>query len=348
MKKILFYLLLCCIVFMFESCTNKKVETKNLKLAMVSNLAAIDDRSFNQNTWEGILKYANEFNLPKENYSFINSPTPEYYITNLSNFADKHLDLIIAPGYCFYDAMNKVAPKYPHQKFLIIDNVSEVSNNVLSVTFASNEGSFLVGVCAALKAKDMGWKKVGFLGGVDGFLVQEFEAGYVAGVKTVDPSIEVVVRYSDDFVNPMKGQKIASKMFDNNVNIIFNVAGSTGNGLIKEAKRRTSNGDKVWVIGVDKDQYEDGIYNENNSSVILTSMTKRLDIATYDTIVSVDNGTFKGGTKKYTLKNNGVGLPKKNPNLDPKWLRIAQQYKRDIIKGDIIVPSVPERIKNLK
>ncbi len=345
MRKIKKILLLCFFAITLISCDSKK--DNNIKVAMVSDIGSIDDKSFNQNTWEGIVKYAKENNLPRKNYTFANSPTKEDYIVNLSNFADEHFDLIIACGYYFEKHINIVGSKYPNQNFLLIDAIAKTNKNVLSITFNSNEGSFLVGVAAALKANEMGLNKVGFLGGVDEYLVQAFEAGFVSGVEAVNPNIKVFIEYANDFANPMKGQQIASKMYDKGVNIIFNVAGSTGNGLIKEAKKRAKMGDDVWVIGVDKDQYKEGIY-EKEKSVILTSMIKRVDIATYDTIKLVKNGKFKGGHKIYGLKSKGVSLPSKNPNLKNEWLKVIQKYKDEIINGKIVISKKPKRIKDIK
>ncbi len=350
MKYIWKLLLVSIVFFGFTACQDKKENQaktqsgeKKLTLAMISDIGNIDDRSFNQNTWEGILRYVKEANLPKENYSHTSSHKPEDYINNLSHFADKGIDLIVSPGYYFIGPVNKVAPKYPKQKFLLIDGVSSDTTNVLSVTFATNEGSYLAGVCTAFKAKEMGVDRVGFLGGIDGDIVQSFEAGFIEGIKVIDSNIKIEVRHADDFANPTKGQRIASQMYDDGIKIIFNVAGNTGNGLIREAKRRAKLGEDVWVVGVDQDQYEDGIWEEGKS-VILTSVLKKLDIATYTTIKAVENGTFKAGQKVYSLKNDGVGLPKINPNLKEEWIKVANKYRQDIIDGKIKVSLKPARV----
>ncbi len=342
MKKILLFVF---IIFAFFSCSRQKDTKKLITVVMVNDMGSIYDSSFTQNAWSGVVKYAKDKNLPRKNYVHINSPTPNDYIPNISNFADMKFDLIVTPGYYFLDSINVVAQKYPKQKILLIDAISKLNENVSSVTFNSNEGSFLVGVCAALKANEMKLNKVGFLGGIDIKEVNDFEAGFIAGVKSINPNINIVVEYANDFANPSKGQKIAAKMYDKGINIIFNVAGFTGSGLIKEARIRAQRGEKVWVIGVDKDQYKEGIYMKDKS-VILTSMMKRLDVVTYDTMLLVETGKFKGGHKIYSLKNDGVGIPKNNPNLKSQWLKIVKKYKDDIINKKIIVPNVPDRIKS--
>ncbi len=347
MKKVCMLFMLGICAFSFLSCESKKKSDKpnveDISIAMVSNLGGINDRSFNQNTWEGILRFVNENNLPHENYTYVTVRKNEDYITGLSNFADEHKTLIVGSGYEFGEPINKVASKYPNQKFLLIDALPIQTNNILSVTFATEQGSFLAGIIAALKAKQMGVKTVGFLGGGDGVIVQSFEAGYIAGVKTIDPDMEVVVRYVGDFANPSKGQKIASAMFNNGIKIIFGVAGASGNGLIKEAKKRARMDEDIWVIGVDRDQYEDGIY-AFKKSIILTSSLKKLDVAAHDALKSIKNGNFKPGHLVYSLKNNGVGLPKNNPNLKDEWMKVVERYRKDIINGKIKVPLKPQRV----
>ncbi len=347
MKKMCMLLIVGLICFSFFACEGKNdIDKKSadvINVGMISNLGSIDDGSYNQNVWEGILRFAKEKELPRKNYSHVSSHKGDDFIINLSNFSDEKKDLIIAPGYELQKPVNKVSLKYPNQKFLLLDAVVKNSKNVLSVTFDMAEGSFLAGVATALKAKQMGIKTVGFLGGVDFFLLQNFEAGYIAGIKAIDPSIKVVVEYANDFANPTKGQKIASSMYNRGIKIIFTVAGATGNGAIKEAKNRAKAGEDVWIVGVDMDQYKDGIY-EDGKSVILTSALKKLDVAVYKTLVAVSDDVFKAGHVVYSLKNDGVGLPKTNPNLKNEWMKIVERYKKDIIKGKIKVPLKPKRV----
>ncbi len=336
MKRLVVILFSIFLPLSFIACQDKN-QKKHIKIAMVSGIGNIDDKSYNQSAWRGIVIYAKEKHLPKKNYAHITSSREEDFTTNLSIFADKKVDLIIASGYYLTNATNKVASRYPKQNFLLLDNLSN-QNNVLSVTFASNEGSFLVGICAALKAKEMKIKKVGFLGGIKSKVLKNFEAGFIAGVKAIDPSIKVIIKYANYFTNKSKGQKIASQMYDDGIKIIYNVAGRTGIGLINEAKKRASLGQDAWVIGVDRDQYEDGIYKDGKS-VILTSMIKRLGVVTHDTALSIEQNTFKAGHKLYSLKNNGIGLPRKNPNLKEEWLKTVNEYKKKIIDAKIIVPK---------
>jgi basic membrane protein A len=226
---------------------------------------------------------------------------------------------------------------------LLIDSVVDLPN-VASAVFAEHEGSFLVGVAAALKAQDAGKDTVGFIGGMDFDLIQKFEAGFEAGVAAVDANMTVLIEYAGDFANPAIGQTLAAKMYDEGAYVIYHAAGGTGNGMIKEAKDRVANGQDVWAIGVDKDQFADGIY-EGDKSVVLTSMMKRVDTAAYNVSEKVLNGEFNGGVLVFTLANDGVGIPAENPNLTDDWTKEIKGFADKIIAGEITVPVLPNRLK---
>lgn len=318
---------------------DEKAAEEQFRVGFVTDVGGIDDRSFNQGTWEGVVKYAKEKGWEEgKQYKYIQSNEEADYIPNLSAFGDENYDLVIAAGFLFEEAMKTVAPQYPDSKFAIIDMVVD-QPNVASVVFAEEQGSFLVGVAAAKATKT---KKVGFVGGMDFPLIRKFHAGFVAGVQAVDPTIEIVAQYAGDFGNPGLGQQIASTMYEQGVDVIYHAAGGTGNGVINEAKNRVENGENVWVIGVDKDQYEDGKL-ANGKSVVLTSMMKRVDVAAYNMIDAAQKGNFPGGkVTALTLAENGVGIPEKNPNLSDDIVKLINEYKEKIINGEIKVPTTIE------
>lgn len=331
MKKALFVLLVAAMV--------AAPVFAQMKVGLVTDVGGIDDKSFNQGTWEGILRFAAENKLPKANYKYLQSSAEADYVPNLSTFSDEKLDLIVAPGFLFEKAMGEVAANYPKNKYLIIDSVVG-KPNVASAVFAEHEGSFLVGVAAGLKAKVDGKKVVGFLGGMQFPLIERFQAGFEAGVKAVYPECTVLVDYAGDFGAPDKGQAIAQKQFNAGAYIIFHAAGGTGNGMIKEAKERSQKGDTRWAIGVDKDQYKDGAYG--TKSAVLTSMMKRVDVAAHDVAVMVRDGKFPGGqVLVFSLKNQGVGIPSENPNLSAAIVKTVKDYEARIASGRLAVSEVP-------
>lgn len=320
-----------------------KASLKEITVGLVTDIGGIDDKSFNQGTWEGIKYYAKKFELPEGNVAYLQSTSDADYIPNLSQYAEDKKDLIVAPGFLFEEALTKIAADFPEQKILFIDAVVDAPN-VYNAVFAEHEGSYLVGVAAALKAKDAGKDTVGFVGGMDFELIQKFEAGFEQGVKAVDPELKILIDYVGDFSNSEKGQTVAAKMYDAGAYVIYHAAGGSGNGVIKEAKDRVQNDEDVWAIGVDKDQYDEGVYADGKS-VILTSMVKAVDQAAYNVSKLVAQDKFEGGIHVYDLKANGVNIPAENPNLTEDWVKQINEYREKIMSGEIQVDAVPERVK---
>jgi len=318
-----------------------------IKVGVVTDVGGIDDKSFNQGTWEGAKAYAKENNLKVgEGVKYLQSTAEADYVPNLSAFADEKRDLIVAPGFLFNSALAEVSALYPNQKFLIIDSVVKDKNgripaNVANAVFAEHEGSFLVGVAAGLKTRVDHKTKVGFVGGMKFPLIEKFEAGYEQGIKAVYPQCQVLVDYAGVFTDPGKGQALAAKQYGEGAYVVFQAAGNTGNGVIKEAKERNQRGDVRWAIGVDKDHYNDGLYAPGKSAV-LTSMMKRVDVAAHDVAVLTSDGKFPGGQVCYfSLSNHGVGIPASNPNLSADILKVVADYQSRIASGQIKVAEVP-------
>lgn len=325
-----------------------------IKVALVTDVGGIDDKSFNQATWEGVKRFEDELKAAGARVSttYLQSESDADYIPNLSTVADEGYQLIVAPGFLFTDSIAQVSANYPDTHFLSIDTVVADRSNVVSAVFSEEQGSFLVGIAAGMRAKKDGFKKVGFIGGIDFDVIQRFEAGFEAGVKAVDSNMEVAIEYAGDFANPQIGQTIATKLFNSGINVIFHAAGATGNGLIKEAKDRSlqklssnDSGPSVWAIGVDKDQYQDGIYSSGKSA-ILTSMLKRVDTAAYYIAKKEYEGAFPGGEiLHFDLAKNGVGIPQDNPNLDNETTALIEEWTEKIVNGSYTVPTTPERLQ---
>ena len=319
----------------------------SVSIGFVADTGGIDDKSFNQGTWEGVKDFARENGLKEgREVKCLQSTAEADYVPNLSALADQGMNLIIATGFTFNGALVEVAPLYPDQKFLIIDSIVKDKNgqlvpNVANAVFAEHEGSFLAGVAAGLKARAEHKDIVGFVGGMKFPLVQKFEAGYEQGVRAVAPGCKVLVDYAGEFNNPGKGQALASKQYGQGAYIIYQAAGSTGNGVVKEARERSQRGDLRWVIGTDKDHYQDGVYGAGKSAV-LTSMLKRAGKAAHDAAVLARDGKFPGGqVLVFNLRNKGVGLPESNPNLTPDMLRKIAGYEHQIVSGRLKVSEIP-------
>lgn len=314
-----------------------------IKIGFVTDIGGIDDKSFNQGSWEGITKFAKDNKLGDNCIKYLQSKSEEDYEPNLSALAEDQFDLVVAAGFLFDNAMAKISANYPDTKFLVIDTVIN-SKNVVSAMFAAEQSSYLAGMAAALQAKAQGSDTVGFIGGIESELIQSFQAGYEQGAKAVDENIKVMIDYAGDFGKPDVGQTLAEKQYSAGAAVIYHAAGGTGGGVIKAGIARAEKGEKVWVIGVDRDQYEDGFYGkkEDEKSMILTSALKRVDTATYDVSKSVLDKKFAGGkTIKFDMKSEGVGMPAENPNLSDEIKAKLEQAVKDIQEGVIIVSAVP-------
>lgn len=339
MKKLFSVITVLFLLIGVTACGTSKNANCKTTAVLITDLGGIDDKSFNQGTQEGLEAFAKDYEKQGACVADpIQSNAEADYNPNLVSVSDNGNALVVAPGFAFNDAVTKVAKDYPKQKYLILDSEVKLPN-VASATFAANEASFLAGVAAAQKAKEDKQTKVGFVGGMKNPVIRDFEVGFKAGVKAVDPNIQVLSQYANGFNDATSGKTIAKQMYDKGVYIIFHSAANTGNGIISTAKEIVKEGKKkVWVIGVDRDQYDDGKY-DGDKSVILTSVLKRVDVAAKTVAKAVLDNKFAAKTYFFNLKNNGVGLPAKNPNLSKAIIEAVQKYADQVKKGQIKVPQ---------
>lgn len=305
-------------------------DASKIKVGLVTDVGGVNDKSFNQSAWEALEALHEELGIQNK---YLQSNQSSDYVPNLNQFVQGGYDLTWSIGFDLGDATLQVAQANPNAKMAIIDNVVDAPN-VESVTFAENEGSFLVGVVAGLTTKT---NKIGFIGGMESPVIKRFEVGFQAGVAAVNPDAKVTVTYAGAYDKPDVGKSLASQLFNDGADIIFPAAGQTGNGVFNEAAARNQAGgaNKLWVIGVDKDQSL-----EFGDEVTLTSMMKRVDVAVKNVTQQVIDGTFKGGqVTNLTLKEDGVGLPEENPNLSQEILDKVEEFKQKIINGEITVPA---------
>ncbi|MDQ0972668.1 basic membrane protein A [Neobacillus niacini] len=320
-----------------------------VKIGMVTDAGTIDDKSFNQNTWEGIKKAEKELGIQSK-YLKPAGTTEAEYLKEMGNLYDAGYKFIVTPGFKFETAVFHAQDKYKDAKFVILDGNPHsgdfkpvVKDNTVAVFFAEHESGFLAGVAAALELKE---GEAGFIGGMEIPAVQKFNWGFQQGVKYANDNLgtsltlkaENVV-YQGSFDNVAAGGQIAAQMYDRGVDVIFTAAGGVGVGAINEAKTRGKAGEKVWIVGVDSDQYEDGKY-DGDKSIILTSAMKKLDNVTLDIIKRELNGDFPGGeTLVFDAKNDGIGLPAENPNLSDDTTTKVKEVFEKVKSGEIKVAS---------
>lgn len=313
---------------------NEGGEGSDFKVAMVTDTGGVDDKSFNQSAWEGLTKFGKDNSLTEnEGFKYLQSSKQADYQPNLQQLARDNFDLIYGIGFLMGEDIQKVAEQFPDNNFALVDMVVDAPN-VASITFKEQEGSFLVGVVAGLTTKT---DKVGFVGGVESDLIKKFENGYKAGVMAVNPDATIDVKYAEDFNSAEKGTAIASGMYGAGSDIVYHAAGGTGVGVFTEAKNRKKNGEDVWVIGVDRDQYEEGL----PENVTLTSMVKRVDTATYEVSKLAMEDKFPAGEiVEFSLKDDGVGIAEtSDKNVAADVLTKVDEYRQQLIDGDITAPA---------
>lgn len=321
---------------------NKAGETKqtgDFKVGMVTDFGGVSDESFNQSAWEGLTEFGKKNNLKEnEGYRYLQSSRDSEYEPNLTKFAEGNYNLTFGIGYLMQEAIEKVADQFPKNQFAIVDSVVD-KKNVTSITFKEHEGSFLVGVVAALTTKS---NKIGFIGGTKSPLIQKFEYGFRAGIKAVNPNLEVVAEYAEAFNKPDKGTVLAAAMYGQGVDIIYHASGETGMGVFTEAKNRTKKGTKVWVIGVDRNQHKQGL----PENVTLTSMVKRVDIAVSQVAQEAKDGNLKGGKAiEFGLKEEGVGIAPTKDNVSQEAQAKVEEFTKKILNGEIKVPATEAEYK---
>jgi basic membrane protein A and related proteins len=314
-------------------CVAASAAAADPKLAIVYDAGGKFDKSFNQSAYEGAERFKKETNI---SYLEAQASSDTQAEQMLRSLARKKLDLIAAVGFSQTQAVQKVAKEFPNVRFVLIDAVAK-GDNVSSILFKEEEGSYLVGVAAAMASKS---GKVGFIGGMDIPLIRTFSCGYAQGAKAVNPKIEnlsnMVGTTSAAWNNPAKGGELARAQFDRGVDVVFAVAGGSGMGTLQTAKEKGK-----LAIGVDSNQ------NYIHPGTMLTSMVKHVDLAIYESFMNVKNGTWKPGISYKGLKEGGVDWVVDKDNR--KVVSAAMEKKVNEAKANIIsgkVKVVDYRVAN--
>jgi basic membrane protein A len=298
----------------------------DFKPAVVFDVGGKFDKSFNQGVYNGVEKFKKDTGVDYKSFEITNATQREQAIRKMAKHGNNP---VLGIGFAQGPAVDKVAGEFPKTSFAIIDMVVG-KPNVQSIVFKEHEGSFLVGMLAAMASKT---HKVGFIGGMDIPLIRKFECGYEQGVKFADPKAEVVQNMTGNtpgaWNNPSRGGELAKSQFDRGADVIFAAAGGTGIGVYQAAKDAGK-----YAIGVDSNQ------NYLQPGTMLTSMVKRVDVAAYNVFKSVKEGTFKPGIQALGLAEGGVdwALDEHNEKLiTPEMKKAVDQAKADIISGKLKV-----------
>ena len=293
--------------------------------AIIYDLGGKFDKSFNEAAYNGAEKFKTETGVEYVEFEISNDAQREQA---LQRFADDGRNPIVMAGFSWAAALEKIAPEYPDTDFAIIDMVVEAPN-VRSVVYKEQEGSYIVGVMAAMASEA---KKVGFIGGMDIALIRKFGCGYVGGAKSAGAT-EVIQNMTGDtpaaWNDPTKGGEIAKSQMDQGADVIYAAAGGTGVGVLQAAADAGKLG-----IGVDSNQ------NGLQPGHVLTSMVKRVDVAVYNAFMDAKNDKFTYGFNSLGLAEDGVGYAMDDNNKDlvsQEMIDAAEKAKADIIAGTIQV-----------
>jgi basic membrane protein A len=299
---------------------------EDIKPAIIYDLGGKFDKSFNEAAFNGAEKFKADTGIGYREFEIANDSQREQA---LRKFAGDGNNPIVMAGFSWASALEKVSAEYPDTKFAIIDMVVD-KPNVKSIVFKEQEGSYLVGVLAAMASKS---GTVGFVGGMDIPLIHKFACGYVGGVKATKADAKVLQAYTGTdpsaWNDPVKGGEITKSQISQGADVVYHAAGGTGVGVLQAAADAGKLG-----IGVDSNQ------NGLQPGKVLTSMLKRVDVAVYNSFMSAKDGKFETGFNSLGLKEDGVGyaLDDNNKALITAEMQAAvDKAKADIIAGTVTV-----------
>lgn len=294
--------------------------------AVVYDAGGKFDKSFNEAAYNGIERFKKETGTAYVDFEVTNDAQREQAFRRM---AQRGASPIIGIGFAQAPAVKKVAPEFPNVKFAVIDAVVE-GPNVQSILFTEHEGSFLVGLLAAMASKS---GKVGFVGGMDVPLIRRFQCGYEQGAKFANRNAEIVANMTGTtpaaWNDPTRGGELAKSQFSRGVDVVFAAAGGTGLGVYQAAKDQGK-----LAIGVDSNQ------NHLHPGTMLTSMLKKVDVAVYNSAKSAKDGTWKAGVTVLGLKESGIDWASDDNNkalITADMRAKVEQAKADIIAGKIVV-----------
>ena len=317
------------------SSTGSTPPAKTYKIGLVTDIGGLNDKSFNHLAYVGLQKAITDFKVQGD---VTESKTGDEYVPNLTNFASKNYDLVIGVGFLMAEAVGTVSGQFPNTHFAIIDGAGTDSKgndlkhaNVESLYFKEQDAGAMVGVLAGMLEKQGKAKKnqhmISAVGGISIPPVNHYIAGYKWAATMEDPGIKVLVGYSNDFVDPAKCKAVANPQISQGADVLFQVAGGCGLGVLQAAGQAG-----VYSIGVDADQ------KDSDPSVIASAL-KKVDVATYTAIKGIVNGSFAGGALTFSIANDGAGFAVDNFTIPADIQTELDAVKAKIASGALTPPA---------
>lgn len=319
------YAALLALLLLLTACSSQSTEpsttSKKIKVGIVLSDIGLGDQSFSDAAFRGLIKARNEESITFDYREISETKT---YDEAFNQLVKENNDVIIGLGYIVKDSLEKTAKANPTKQFILIDETSDL-DNVASITFKEDEGSFLAGAVAAMSSKT---GKLGFIGGVESPLLHKFQSGYEQGALAINPDATFITNYTGDFGNSDLGAQAARTMFqDDNVDVVYTVAGLTGVGALQEAQAQGK-----YAIGVDSDQFFIA------EKAVVTSMVKNVDVAIYTALQTYAKNSNKFTDKDmvFGLTDDGVGLTQLHVvNFTDEQQKQLEDLKQKLISGDI-------------
>ncbi len=329
MKKLLALLLVVLLsVSMFAGCsqgesaaemeTTKQENDNHVKVVLLTSAGGLGDRSFNDAGFAGLKRAEEELGAE---IKVIEPQSSADYLQSLKTAASLDYDFVMVLGNDWADALETVMPNYPDVKFGGV-NLKTEADNLAVAKFSDHEGSYLAGALAAQMTES---GTIGVIGGMDIPAIKRFVVGFEEGAKHADSDVTVISTYVGSFSDPNKGKEFALQLINEGADVIYHVAGKTGEGLFSAVKENEG----VYAIGVDQDQ------DYIAEGKILTSMIKRVDVAVYDFVKQVKEETFTAGVHVYGVAEDGVSLSE-------------MTYTKDIIPAEVLenIETIRQEIEN--
>lgn len=319
-----------------ESSAADDTAADGYELALVIDVGTIDDKSFNQGSWEGIQKYAEESGVASKYYKSAEATTDSFMET-IELAIEGGAKTVVCPGFLFEEPIYNLQTQYPDVHFILVDgephdadNNYNTTENTMPILYEEDEAGFLAGYAAV---KD-GYTKLGFMGGLALPAVIRYGYGFLAGADYAAEEmgidgVEVTYYYTGSFDATPEAQTMAASWYQAGTEVIFACGGSVGNSVMAAAE--ASEGAKV--IGVDVDQ-------SSESETVITSAMKMLSNSVYDAVKSVYDGSFKGGeTAIFNAANDGVGLPMDTSKFETFTQADYDAIYAAIVAGDITIDN---------
>lgn len=332
-----------------EKNEEEKPAVAELRVGLVCGTSSIDDKSFIQSAWEGLQKASADFGI-EVNYLQSTEDSTTAVLESIADLIDAGYNMLVMPGFSFQQAAYEAQMKYPDVMFVTIDTAPwadgadtyTIADNTVAIDYDAEQGGFLAGFGSAVELKEGSF---GGLYGVETDHTKLFITGFKQGVIYANENYGCNVRLNDNnfvwsgtYSDAALGQQIAAQMYESGVNLIYAAAGSTSLGAFNEAKTRAENGESVWVVGCDSDQYPDGLLSDGQSSVTMTTTMKQVGNSAYYVIEQYLNGAYPGG--EYLVLNvatGALGCPEVNPNFSEETQKLVDEMTAKIASGEYVV-----------